>query len=268
MQRLHLINANDVSKLSIGNSHVLLPSQMNDFDCRRFYRGRTERGDSLYFYNNKNYKAKSLLKDLKLLGVKCVIVFPEKFRKDSITKINQFRDAGFKTVQIFDREYSFYDEYQYYSALFDNSVSFAIPNINSREGNGFGRFKFIHNLVAEKKFNFDRKHYFFELENPAELTAYAKAFIPKVRYALGGFISSRCYVDSLYGIPYSAGFGLLHTPIDNINIEKTRYSFDQQYSQFTVNDDTIRAFISGRMGEGIWRLYKHAFEGGLHEYNY
>jgi hypothetical protein len=144
-------------------------------------------------------------------------------------------------------------EEEYEKLLDVGADGIGIPNMRTERGNGYGRAMFVRHLVLSKKWRIRAEHYLYELENPGELALYAGLYTDLIRTGLKGFVSERCYIDSRHGIVYTPGRGLLAEPIREFPEPYKHYS---QYVLFDLNDETIKCFTMGVLGDDILREFK------------
>jgi hypothetical protein len=100
----------------------------------------------------------------------------------------------------------------------------------------------------------------YEMENPAELSAYSKAFMLRIFSSFIGVISKRCYIDSMLGITYSPHVGLYCGAVNSLDFKDVKYNHTQQYSLFLLNDESIRDFIGGKLGIGLYSIFQKKLE--------
>jgi len=256
MQRIHLLGSSEVDALAGSTVHAVLPAFALDPKYKSFFKLRSEKGEEVVYINgNSRISAAQLTKHFPELGARTIFIFMKKEadKAMAVDDSRKLKHAGYKAVVVVRPEY-IVDDYNFISSETDNDVCIGIPCLPSEISNGFGRFNKIRELIFSHKWNLRRKHYLWELENPAELAAYAKAFIFRIQSTFAGFVSKRCYEDSLLGITYSPSKGLLYTGFLGNELLKHPYTCKQQYSLFMLNDETVKGFVTGKLGADIWNL--------------
>jgi hypothetical protein len=271
MQRIHLLGNSDVDALSGDTAaHAVLPDFVSDRKNSVLLSKWNSRGEDV-IYIKRSKLSLDHLKIFRTMGINTIVLFTGTERAATLREIKRVRDTGYNVIVVL-REDSFMADYVFFTSNTEQEVRIGLPCVSSERRDGIGRFSRVLNLVRGKEWCFGRKHYFYELENPAELTAYSRAFIFRVSQTFTGFISKRCYIDSLVGIQYSPQLGLLHTPMDGEDLLGVSYRHTQQYTVFAMNDSTMRGFAMGKLGSELWDYYKSRLLGmseigGIHEYD-
>ena len=263
MQRVHVLGPSALESLSGNTVHAVLPAFAALPGYRCFFSERAARGEEVIYIKNNNIFTRSELEELlPSLGVTRV-AFPVKTGvsgyEQALKELDKLQKHKLNALIILRKD-SMPSDHEFFTGHTDASVGLAIPSIPTQEGAGWGRFSAVSGLIRNKQWDMRRKYYLFGLENPAEVTAYARAFIFRVQDTLAGFISSRCYIDSLLGIPYSALIGLPHRAIDDESLLEEAYKHTIQYSTFTLNDETMKGFSTGKLGDGLWARYTQIAE--------
>jgi len=258
MQRVHVVNNKDIKALTGLTAYAVIPELLSQLGYKLFFKSKSENGFKLYYFHSKKIITKMLLVDLQYIGVRTVVL-PLDFQNEAstvrtISNIAWLENAGFEVIGVLSKN-RIIDDYVYFSAHVSNRVHLAFPCVDSEYGNGWGRFRDILTLINNKLWNLQRKYFLWDLENPAELSAYARHFSNRLSSTFTGFFSSRCYVDSLYGIIYSGSVGLFTPPLDKIDTTAVSYKHGQQFSAFRQNDELMRDFSSGNMGLDIWHEF-------------
>ncbi len=126
----------------------------------------------------------------------------------------------------------------------DLMVEYGIPPMDTGE-NGMVRFRWIRDRVLDHSWYTRRKHWLWELTNPAEMVMYSETFTAAIMQTFAGVASFRCFIDSAHGINYSTGAGLLQPPILAV---PDRYNWSVQDVVFQINRERMNEFAAGRGG--------------------
>ncbi len=246
MERIHLIGPSDLERLSVSHIHMALPEFMGGRDYRSFF---LEVGEREIVMVLLPYTKKAEAIECVAHGIGATQIwlgYGNPFSGRPATHLLERLSQGFGVTVILDKRPKWMLE-QYQFLLEISEINIAIPCIPSDEGHGWGRFQFIFDAVRKKIWNPRRRHYLFELENPAELAAYSNVFTSAIASSIVGFVSRRCYIDSRYGIPYSGSWGLLCKPVPDCDLIEG-YTNSQQVSIFMANDEMIQSYGHGVLG--------------------
>jgi len=190
MQRIHVLGRNELFELSSNKSHVLLDSYISDRRAMSFYKHRSEQGEEILYVNSSKTLTVSLLKKLVSIAGISKVVF---FMKDkevydysiAFNKISLIQEFGMKSIVVLpDTALGAEEAYLHFINLFDNPLysdyrcEVAFPCIPTIYGDGWGRFKLVHKLIHAKKWNLQRKYYFWEIE----YRLYQSIHVPDIGY--------------------------------------------------------------------------------------
>lgn len=264
MRRVHLVNANNVDLIAGNNIHAVFPAFLRNPEYREFFRMKGDGGSEIIFLNtlDKERFRPIIKKTIKTVfidfRVSNVFLFKPYMGVDDNLRVTVSRilDSGLKATIVL-RPIDANDEYRIVSEELPN-VGIAFPDIikDTNAPNAPFRVRLINSLVRNHDFDFKREHYLYGLSNPAELCFYNKLFMLKVSNTFKAVVSSRCFVDSFYGIKYYTDIGLSESlpGTEKILIEKC-FKHSQQFSLFTINDELMRDFEAGRIGSSFYNSW-------------
>lgn len=254
MQRVHLLSPSNKADLALSRSHGALQSYFHEPGYKEFFLEKHERDEVhviLHTYSETKAGIGDIIEHGEAVGADYIWLLGaggvSKRRADFLENLTRAAAAKIVVVMVPVAEKAMVDEYRF--LIEKTAVLPGIPCIKSKFGNGFGRFKFIYDLVMENTWSLRREHFLWGLENPAELAIYPKTFTAAVRESISGFASDRCYVDSMYGIRYNGSRGLIGPVLFTSALRE--YTNDYQHTLFSENDMTIRGFISGGLGDDL-----------------
>lgn len=255
MQRVHLLSPNNKADLAISRSHAAIQFYFDEPGYKDFFLEKHDRDEVhaiLSAYSQSKSSIGYIVDEAESVGADYIWLLGaggvSKKRADFLENLTKAADTEIVAVMLPANERTMVAEYRF---LIENtSVSPGMPCISSEYGNGFGRFKFIYDLVMENTWSLRRQHFLWELENPAELAIYSKTFTSAVRQSIAGFASERCFIDSAHGIRYNGSRGLIGPTPKGVELAQG-YTNDYQHTVFSENDMTIRGFISGSLGDDL-----------------
>lgn len=138
-------------------------------------------------------------------------------------------------------------DFKHYKVAQEWPVEIAIPPSDQNK-DGVTRFKRVYDLVTKNRWNSKARHWFWELTNPAEISAYKESFTAGIFQSLVGAISYRCYIDSYFGIRYSPTIGIPSPPL---MLVPDKYTWPIQDVLYHLNVDQMRGFANGTAGTEI-----------------
>ncbi len=264
MEVLHRVALDDIERLPPMRTYTLFHTDLPRFEMFPELFTATAAGSRFILFMVHTDDVDAILSAAKTAHATTVWFYAGEYTVDTLIELSKSIDvvitlSGYY-AHIVAGEYG--QIVQNYMQLLDLplNIGFAIPSV-SRDawdkyntiGDGFSRFSLFYRLVQDHVLQLHRKHYLYELENPAELACYAEFFTSGVRNCLAGVFSRRCFSDSRYGVHYFLATGALE-PVTPIRMEP--YQYKQQYTTFSHNAMMMRQFSQGYGGEDLILLYK------------
>lgn len=269
-----------LSRLKSSSYHLTLPHLYDKYpDYVEFYKRVSKQGDFIMQDNSifELESSKDNLLDYAYRVRANEVVVPEVLRNASASLSSMEKFFKRNKGRIDDNRYQFaaviqgksFEELLYhYSVLSrDERISTicipfnfefdAFDHVNEMmRQNGWNRFSIVWRLVELSKWNVGKQHHLLGLFNPAELAMYGKAFkqSPSVVSSIRSNDSSSVFWHSLYGIRFSAEYGLLYKKVE------TKVQFDADFNEvqesiFRLNSRIVGLFQSGIGGNAIWDRY-------------
>lgn len=262
MERVHIVSPIDVQDLDYSHVRVALHKYMESPRYREWFMMVKSPRDKHIMIDTEIDNVDMVYDDALTVSADVVMLTGQKSLSKKSAKDILDLSGVVEVVVMLQPESEKKMRNQYRWILNETPAAIAIPSIESDEGHGMGRLRLINDMVQSKEWGLRRKHYLGGLEDPAELTIYSELFTSAINSTFHGFVSKRCFIDSRYGIVYDSNFGLITDPVPDDDVT-AGYRHTMQYATFRQNDDLIKGFIDGSLGNERVRWMRECLEWSL-----
>lgn len=262
MERAHVVSPNNLAELDYSHVRVAVTKYMEDPRYREWFMMAKSPRDKHIMLDSNIDSVNMVYDDAQTVSADVVFLnnHPDMTKKSAKDILEL--SGVVEVVVVLQRESEKKMKNHYRWLINETPAGVGIPTIESDEGHGMGRLRWINSMVQSREWGLRRKHYFAGLEDPAEVSIYHDLFSSAINSTFHGSVSWRCFIDSKYGIVYDSNYGLISEPVPDDDVT-AGYRHTMQYATFRHNDDLMKGFIDGSLGGERVRWMRECLEWSL-----